>query len=266
MKIPVYDLSGKKAKDATLSGQFQSFVREDIIKKAVVAMWKNRIRPYGVKTRAGRSSSAVFRGTRKGYGRSYNWSTSRVPRLMVRGGRRVGKVVNVPQAVGGPRAHPPKAERNWNLKINKKERRMAIRSALSAVVDRDTVASRGHEVPKKYPFLVVKEFEELTKTKEVEKLLQKLGLGPELERASKKKIRAGKGKRRGRLYKKTKGPLIVVSKSNPVVKAASNIAGVDVVAVDNINTELLAPGTHAGRLTIFTEPAINKLKKDGMFF
>ena len=40
---------------------------------------------------------------------------------------------------------------------------------------------------------------------------------------------------------------------------ARNHAGVDVVEVNNVNAELLAPGTHAGRLTIYTKSAIEKL-------
>ncbi|NIA12323.1 MAG: 50S ribosomal protein L4, partial [Nitrospiraceae bacterium] len=35
--------------------------------------------------------------------------------------------------------------------------------------------------------------------------------------------------------------------------------GVDVVMCDRLNAELLAPGTHAGRLTIWTESAIAEL-------
>ena len=35
-----------------------------------------------------------------------------------------------PGTVGGRKAHPPKASKIWNLKINKKERAKAIRSAL----------------------------------------------------------------------------------------------------------------------------------------
>ena len=45
------------------------------------------------------------------------------------------------------------------------------------------------------------------------------------------------------------------------MKAAKNLPGVDVVTVDNLNVELLAPGTHPGRLTIWTQSAIEKLKE-----
>ena len=46
-----------------------------------------------------------------------------------------------------------------------------------------------------------------------------------------------------------------------IARAGRNLAGVDIVTYDQLNTELLAPGTHAGRLTIFTESAIAKLEE-----
>ncbi len=64
---------------------------------------------------------------------------------------------------------------------------------------------------------------------------------------------------RGRRYKQRKSILIVTG-SEPL-RAARNLAGVDAVTVDQLNTELLAPGTHAGRLTIWTESAIKRLEK-----
>lgn len=265
MKVPVYDLKGKEVEKTKLPKQFETPVRLDLIKKAVTAVWKNKVQPYGSRTGAGRLSSAKFRGTRRGYGHSYNWSVARLPRILLRGGRRVGRVVSVPQAVGGPAAHPPKAARIWKVKVNDKERRFAIRSALAATVDKDVVASRGHKVPATYPLLVVEKFEELSKTKDVVAVLEALGLSSELERASKKKIRAGRGKSRGRPYKRTKGPLLVISKPGPVVKAAINIPGIDIVSTENLNAELLAPGSHPGRLTIFTKKALEKLEKDELF-
>jgi large subunit ribosomal protein L4e len=43
------------------------------------------------------------------------------------------------------------------------------------------------------------------------------------------------------------------------VEAARNIPGVDVATVNDLNVELLAPGAHPGRLTIWTRGAIEKL-------
>ena len=44
-----------------------------------------------------------------------------------------------------------------------------------------------------------------------------------------------------------------------ISKAARNHPGVEVVVVDNLNAELLAPGTHPGRLTMYTTSALEKL-------
>ncbi|MDX1813915.1 MAG: 50S ribosomal protein L4, partial [Candidatus Bathyarchaeia archaeon] len=76
-----------------------------------------------------------------------------------------------------------------------------------------------------------------------------------------RKIRAGKGKRRGRKMKQGVGPLIVVAENRGIFNAASNLPGVDVSTVKNLNTEMLAPGTHPGRLTLWTNGAIEQLDK-----
>ncbi|MEM2937459.1 MAG: 50S ribosomal protein L4, partial [Candidatus Bathyarchaeia archaeon] len=75
------------------------------------------------------------------------------------------------------------------------------------------------------------------------------------------KVRAGKGKRRGRRIKQAVGPLIVVAEDKGVVEAARNIPGVEVIPVKSLNAEVLAPGTHPGRLTIWTTSAIKALSK-----
>ena len=87
----------------------------------------------------------------------------------------------------------------------------------------------------------------------------------ELERTAKRKVRSGRGKMRGRKYRVKKGPLIVVEKDCKLLKAARNILGVDIVSVDQVNAELLAPGADIGRLTLFTKAAIDKMSKDKMF-
>jgi large subunit ribosomal protein L4e len=170
-----------------------------------------------------------------------------------------------PGMKGGRRAHPPKAERIFDKKLNIKERRKAIRSALAASVDKTVVTQRGHKIPTNFPFIIDSAMESIAKTQDVIEALLKLSLGAELERASVKKIRSGIGKTRGRPYQTRKGPLIVVSKDCPLKKAAGNIAGVDVVEVNRLNAALLAPGTHAGRLTLYTEAAIERMEKEGLF-
>jgi large subunit ribosomal protein L4e len=47
---------------------------------------------------------------------------------------------------------------------------------------------------------------------------------------------------------------------DPGVKAANNLLGVDVAFVKNLNAELLAPGTHPGRLTVWTKDSVEELR------
>ena len=110
------------------------------------------------------------------------------------------------------------------------------------------------------PMIFVDDFESVSKTKEVKKLFEKL-IPDELERCSEKKIRAGKGKNRGRPYKRKKGPLIVVSKDCNLLKAAKNLPGIDVSTASGLSAELLAPGSQAGRLTVFTKAALEEIEK-----
>ena len=66
---------------------------------------------------------------------------------------------------------------------------------------------------------------------------------------------------RGRRYRRGKSLLIVASKENGIFKAARNLPGVDIATPKTLNVELLAPGTHAGRLTLWTESAIKALEE-----
>jgi large subunit ribosomal protein L4e len=189
---------------------------------------------------------------------------SRMPRVKGSRHRKAGQAAFAPGTVGGRQAHPPKVEKKIYKRINKKERRLAIRSAIAATVDKSLVASRGHVVEKvpSLPIVVTDRIQRVREASRVKKVLEALGVWSDVERVkSSRKIRAGKGKMRGRRTKIRVGPLIVVSEDKGIGKAASNHPGVDVVKVEELNAELLAPGTHAGRLTIWTESAIKKLNK-----
>ena len=99
----------------------------------------------------------------------------------------------------------------------------------------------------------------LKKSKELKKLMVSVKLKDELERGKKKKVRAGKGKMRSRRYKKKKSVLIIVNEDKGILKATKNLPGIDACLVKDLNIELLAPGCHAGRLTIWSESAIKKI-------
>ncbi len=267
MKVKIYSIEGKAQSSIELPIQFQEEVREDLIKKAFLAIMSHKRQPYGAFPDAGKLHVAWTSKRRRDYKTSYGYGISRTPRkVLIRRGSRfywVGAVA--PNTVGGRRAHPPKAEKKWEWKINKKERRKAIRSALSATVIREIVEKRGHIIPEHYPFVIEDKLEEISKTRDLINVLKKLGFEKELERSKKKKVRAGRGKMRGRRYRRKKSLLIVVADASKLKKAASNIPGVEVVEAKNVNVELLAPGTHPGRATLYTKAAIEQFEKEKLF-
>lgn len=262
-----------RAKDNTEKGklslppQFKEQIRPDLVKRAVLTIEANMRQPYGANPRAGQRHSAEVSRRRRNYRGSYGHGISRVPRKVLsrRGTQFFWQGAVAPGTVGGRKAHPPKPSKEWGKKLNIKERRKAIRSALAATVEKTIVQERGHQVPATYPFILDAEFESIAKTKDLKKALVALGLQDELKRCEAKKVRAGKGKVRGRRYKKKKGPLIVVSDDCKLFDSAANIPGIDIVKVQNINAKLLAPGCHVGRLTLFTNTALDKMDKGGLF-
>lgn len=267
MKIKIKDSTNKESGSYDLPTQFNEDLRKDLIKKVVVAIESNMRAPYGSDPKAGQKHSAELSRRRRKYRGSYGFGISRVPRkILSRQGTRFNWVgAQAPGTVGGRKAHAPKAEKIWDQKINKKENRKAIRSALSATVNKETVLTRGHLVPSDYPFALDTSFETLEKTKDVMTALNKIGFDKELKRAAIKKVRAGVGTRRNRKYKKRKGPLLVVSGQCKLLSTGKNLPGVEVVSVNNINTLLLAPGTIPGRAVLFTVAALDKIKKENMY-
>jgi large subunit ribosomal protein L4e len=260
MKLPVFDMEGKEARRIELPSVFSEQVRPDLINRAAMAVRSTKFQPKGSTPLAGLQTSAEYVGRRRAYRTMINIERARLPKVKLAKGR-FGEVRIVPQSRGGRPAHPPKVEKILVERINKKERRKAIRSAIAATANPDLVQKRGHRVAMETPIIVEDSFEKLKKTKEVLSLFEKLKLEKELERDRVVKIRVGRGKMRGRRYKRRKGVLVVVSKSCPAVKASENIPGVDVSVVKNLNADLLAPGGQPGRLALFTESAIKELDK-----
>jgi len=267
MKLDVLDMANNKIGEIELPAQFEEELRPDLIQRAVLAIQSHRRQAYAASSSAGKRASAKLSRRRKDYRGSYGIGISRVPRkIMTRRGTRMNWVgAFAPGTVGGRRAHPPKSIKIWWKKINGKEMTKALRSAIAATVSKEAVIQRGHLIPNNYPFVLDDKFESIKKTKTALDAFKKLGLGDELGRVKIRKVRAGKGKARGRKYKGKKGPLIVVSKKDSLSRAVINIPGIDVVDVKSLNAELLAPGTKGGRLTLWTKTAIGILEKDGLF-
>ena len=256
MKVPVYSISGKAGKSkAALPTVFDGPVRTDLIRRAVRTAQANRRQPYGAMIGAGMRHSAEWPGKGRGMAR-----TPRTP---------VGRGAEAPNTVGGRRAHPPKPSKEWGLKMNARERRVAFRSALAATADATVVAGRGHRLPEKAatPFVVSKDIESLAAkhegeslTRRAQNLLAALGLDAELARGAERKVRAGRGKRRGRRYRRPKSTLVVLSEFNGSERAFRNLGGVEVTTTAQLNTEMLAPGGDPGRLMVISQPALKALE------
>jgi len=255
----IYDMQGKQVAEITLPRVFSTSYRPDVIKRVVLAIQSHNRQVYGVDPLAGKRTSAHYHGVRTGPSHMMNRELSRMKRI--HGGMPGLEFTArfIAGVVKGRKAHPPKSEKKWDLKINRKENQLAIKSALAATSDY-TLVSKRHKISEiELPIIVTDEIQNMKKTKDIEKLTELLKISSDLERAKQKKVRPGKGKMRGRKYKRKKSVLFVVSKDNGITKAAKNLAGVDVVNILNVNAELLAPGTQAGRLTVFDESSIKKL-------
>jgi len=70
---------------------------------------------------------------------------------------------------------------------------------------------------------------------------------------------------RGRRYKKRTGLLLVVSEPCALQQAAKAIPGIDTRVVSRINAEALAPGTQAGRATLFTDASLKIMEEKKLF-
>ncbi|MBI1972379.1 50S ribosomal protein L4 [Candidatus Woesearchaeota archaeon] len=266
MKADVFSLEGTKTKSIDLPEQFHEEYRPDLIRRAFLAFQSHNRQPYGAFPEAGKRQVANIPKRRRKIKTSYGHGIARTPRKIVwHRGRQFGWIgAFSPNTPGGRRAHPPKPWKISDLKINSKERRKAIRSALAATVDQEVVKERGHQFKHLTPIIDAK-IESLQKAKDVIKALYSLKLEEEIMRVAEPKIHAGHGKSRGRRYKAKKGPLIVVANKCTLQKAAASLPGIDVCEVHKLNINLLAPGGDAGRLTLFSERAVEKMKQEQLF-
>lgn len=245
MEATIRDLDGADADTLDLPAAFETPLRTDLIERAVVAAQANRKQAYGADPFSGKRTPAESLGSGRGL--------AHVP-------RENGRARRVPQAVGGRRAHPPKAEKEQGKKVNDKERQFAIRSAIAATADAETVRERGHQFDDdvELPVVVDDDFEDVNRTQEVVAVLEALGLHADIERADEgRKVRAGRGKTRGRKYREPSSILFVTSEEPS--RGARNLAGADVTTAAEVNAEDLAPGGQPGRLTVWTESAIREV-------
>ena len=149
---------------------FDEDFRPNLIKKAVLAIQSTRYQPHGAHPYAGIRTSAHSWGSGRG--------VSHVPRI-----KNGSRAARVPQARGGREAHPPKVEKVLVEKVNKKEKRKALLSAIAATTKEDLVRARGHQFEAKLPIVIEEAFEKLERTSDVIAALQAAGVFPDVERS-----------------------------------------------------------------------------------
>jgi len=166
-----------------------------------------------------------------------------------------GTAAFAPGTVSGRMAFPPVTSKRLVKQINQKEKRLALKAAIAATAADEVVRNRGHKFDedRKLPLVVSNEVENLLKTSDAKRFLTSIGVWDDIDRVRKsKRIKAG-----ARTH--AVGPLVVVGEDKNARKALRNFEGLDVVRATDLSVGALAPGTHPGRLTIWSESAIKIL-------
>lgn len=251
--VSVYDNDGKSVGKVQVPQFFETPIRSDLIRRAVVAIQSGAFQPQGRDPMAGKRTTAQSLGVGRGM--------SRIPRVKGERYARGGLAGFAAGTVKGRLTHPPSSAKRIHKKINRKELKLAMLSAVAATSSKELVKARGHRITADLdlPLVVSDDAEKITKSSDAEKILKNLGVWEDIERASDRKARSGKGSVRGRPFKHPVSALLVVSKRQGAEKAFRNFVGVGVVDVSSLNVSDLAPGTHPGRLTIWTQSALKGL-------
>ncbi len=244
--VKIFGSDGKAVSELALPPVFTAPLRKDMITKAVVAQQSHRFQPQGRDPMAGKRTTAESFGVGRGI--------SRVPRVGGHGPLS-GTAAFAPGTVGGRMNFPPVTSKRTAKSMNRKERRVALDSAIAATGSKDLVRGRGHKFDEdiELPLVVTDEVETVTKSSVAKAFLSAIGVWDDIDRVKKSK------KIRGKNRKHSVGPLLVVSEYQGAQRAFENFEGVGVVRVKDLSVEALAPGTHPGRLAIWTESAIKTL-------
>ncbi|MFH1307858.1 MAG: 50S ribosomal protein L4 [archaeon] len=258
MKAKIISVEGLSKKEIFLPKWFSNKIREDICQKYFET--SKRIQPYGPNILAGMkySASGKLRHGRRLWKTTYGHGISRVPRKILwrRGDHFHWVGATISGTRGGRKAHPPKPEHfTTHKKINKKEVQIAIQSAISSTIYPEYIIKRYSSIDEiKIKLPIVFESNVLNlKTKEFYNLLKNILQDLYSISIKKKKVRAGKGKRRGRKYKSNAGLLMIIGSEEN-----KKLIGIDIKRISELEVSDFWP---LGRMAIYTEKAIEELNK-----
>ncbi len=257
MKTTYYTTTGTKDGEVELPIIFSTPYRKELIHKAFTNLTSHKFQRQGRKPMAGMDVVADSNDPPTGQG------VSRVARMQGGGGGRQGQGAEVASTRGGRQAHPPIVEKVIYKKLNKKENKLALCSAIAATASKDLVELRGHKVEgiESFPIIVSDDIESISKTSEMIKVLDSLKLSQDVKRLDTRKPRSGQSRLRGRSKKVGKSVLFVTTDSSNLTKAIGAIPGVEVRNAKNLSVLDLAPGSDPIRLTVYSKSAIEEIGK-----
>lgn len=241
MKAKVFTIDGEVKGEVNLPKCFEEKIRVDIIQKAFRSISTRQ--SHGSYILAGKevSASGKLRHARRAYKTLYGFGMSRVPRKTFtrRGTRFTRAGAFIPGTRGGRVAHPPKVTKIWVGAVNKKEKKKAFNSLLAATASEKELKKfyPNIDFPKlNLPLIIEDKITAINKTK--------------LLRAHLKKILGF-----DKLLKK--GRLLLVTEKVPKIEHSF----LETVKAEELNIQTLAPRGKPGRMVIYTEGALEKLRK-----
>ena len=257
MKIATYITTGTKDGEIELPLIFSTPFRRELIHKAWINLTSHKFQPQGRHPSAGQDVVADSNDPPTGQG------VSRVARAQGGGGGRQGQGAEVASTRGGRQAHPPIVGKVIYKKLNKKENKLALCSAIAATSSKTIIESRGHKIEgiESFPIIVSDVIESISKSNEIVKVLESLKLTQDTDRLESRKSRSGQSRLRGRSKKVGKSVLFVTKEDKEMSKAIGALPGVEVKSVKDLSVLDLAPGSHPIRLTVYSKSAIEEIAK-----
>ena len=257
MKTSVLTLDGKKSGQIDLPNVFDTKLNSELIHKAYINLDSHGFQKHSTHPTAGQDVVADSNDPPTGRG------IARIARMKGGGGGRQGQAGEVAGTRGGRQAHRPYANRVIYKKINKKENKLALCSAIAATTSKELIERRGHKIDgiELFPIVVEDDIESISNTRKMINVLNNLNIIQDVKRLENRKRRSGKVVLRGRASKIGKSVLFVVSNSEKISKACSGIPGVDSCSAKDLSVLNLAPGGTVIRLTVFSKKAIEEISQ-----
>ena len=247
----ILETDGSNRSTITLPPVFETPYRPEVIQKVYNNLNSYTFQRQGRYPAAGQMVSAESRNTGLGI--------ARIARARGEGFPRAGQAAGVASVRHGRLAHPPVSWKNIYKKVNKKEKLLALCSAIAATTNSELIKRRGHKIKDEIqlPIVVSNEIESVVKSKDLEKILFNLGLEEDVKRTF---IRRNKSYHKHSINRRSAlSVLILVGNDEKIGRLSNSLPGITVKSVKSVSVLDLAPGSKPVRLTIFSENAIKEL-------